>query len=343
MKFHGGINTAKYDDFSVNVPRRTLSPLAREYMERGIEGIYRYPSIDCASQKEKLKEELGASVAIGNGATDLIYTTVESFGIKNAIILEPTFTEYRAALELGGAQIHSFNILGFDEDDLARAVAIKALVLRPDAIFICNPNNPLGSFYNPNFFLTLLEGSDALIVIDESFIDFVDNLDLKAHNAAMVELISKYPARIIIIRSMTKAYSVPGIRIGYSICSEYMFEHLSRHLRPWSVNAFAIEFLNFILENDLIFNARVSDYFEHRQAFLSRIAPLPIIKKIHPSTVNFVLIETKIRNLNALLNARGINIRTCSDFMFLTDCHYRINIRREGMETLIQAMEDICL
>lgn len=391
MRFHGGINTEKYLDFSVNVPVKPLDRTARQYIERALNQIHRYPSIDQADLSQRLEECLGlrrevgsepcsahqpkrnsalreldpeqspapcpspcsaqspqpsqeldsavhsAKVILGAGATALIYAAGRLFTGRNVLIIEPTFTEYEAALSR--SEVHHCNVFDFVSDDFVSVnyEKLRGLITEKqiEVIYFCNPNNPIG-YYLEDFMEGVLSTTDVDMVVDESFIDFVDDINLRRHAERTKLQMEEFAGRLIIIRSMTKAFSVPGLRIGYAISSGKLAERLKAEIEPWSVSTIASAFLESVLDTGRLLGSGVNIYEHERERVRRELGKLGYFS--YPSRTNYILFKAE-KGLNDFLNHRGINIRTCADFAFLGEEYYRIAIRsREENDRLIAAM-----
>lgn len=346
FKFHGGIDTDKYLDFSVNVPAPVYIDEFRKYLHKAVDKIHLYPSIRQSEEVKALEDIFGCSVVLGNGATQLIYAAVRAIKPERAAVLAPIFTENYAALELVGAEIQSFNFFseirqGRDFKKIAEDLVQLVKQNNIDSVFICSPNNPTGLFFGLDFLESLLESSQCKIVVDESFIDFVEGIGLKKHSDQIAALIQRYSGRLLVYRSMTKAFGVPGIRIGYALGSRDMINKISLQIEPWSVNIFALYFMKFILDENLIFKPGHLGIGALKNDMIRELEGFSWIE-VHPSSVNFLLFRAETPALNELLREMGINIRTCADFQFLDEYHYRIAIRnKEDNKRLIEALKTI--
>lgn len=362
MRFHGGINTEQYLDFSVNVPAKELGPKATAYLQLALQKLHLYPSIYAEKQTSKLEAQLGTSVVLGNGATQLIHAIGRIYRGKHVLIVEPTFTEYAGALK--ASTLHRISCLGFtclssehhmsseesnpwtckgensvratDQKCLSKAITEMANSASSSLIVLCNPNNPTGGWIPLDGIREILASTQATLFVDESFVDFVDEIDLSEHQKGIAALISQYPNRLIVLRSLTKSFSIPGLRIGYALSSTEIVRQIRDEIEPWSLNAFALAFLDYILDERLLFHTRCNHFSEERNHLQRELESLEL--KALPSCTNFLLFQAP-RGLNTALNARGINIRVCADFPFLGETYYRVTVRkREENKALIEAI-----
>lgn len=368
MRFHGGINTEKYLDFSVNVPAKELDAKAAAYMHQAIQTLHLYPSIYAEKQTKRLESLLGAPVVIGNGATQLIHAIGRIYRNAHVLIVEPTFTEYAGALK--ESTLHRVSCLDFScpnpdnygyrgtseeqssascckgnqaaserRKGLPKTIADAANETNACLVVLCNPNNPTGRWIPLEGIREILEVTHATLFVDESFVDFVDGIDLRTHQRGIANLIAVYPNRLIVLRSLTKSFSVPGLRIGYALGSAEIVNRILDEIEPWSLNAFALAFLDYMLDEDLIYKTQCNQFSEERNLMRYELESLGI--KVFPSCTNFLLFRSR-EGLNEDLRTKGINIRVCADFPFLGEPYYRVTIRkREENRALIDALKGI--
>ena len=179
------------------------------------------------------------SILVGNGTADIMWLLAHVYGQgAHAVIVEPTFSEYRNALSLVRARISAVSHPGWNRsasgeyvtasttvDDCATAIAKTA----PDLVFICNPNNPSGHTLTPAQLRTLHEAApDALWIVDEAYADFTAEPWSAAAWAAA--------GGWIVLRSMTKDFALGGLRVGYLIGAPAQIDALNAAQPPWNVN-----------------------------------------------------------------------------------------------------------
>ena len=175
-----------------------------------------------------------------------------------------------------------------------------------------------------------------MIVIDEAFIDFVEQHSVKA--------IVRNNPYVIVLRSLTKYFSIPGLRLGYLIGDRLRVEQIAAHQEPWSINAPAMAVTLACLE-DPGFAAKTAGWLEKERKLLSqRLTELGLFT-VHPSQANFLLIRINRKGLNALhlrtfLAEKRILIRTCDSFGLGTE-YFRIAVkRRKDNEHLLTALRE---
>ncbi|ASK61855.1 threonine-phosphate decarboxylase [Virgibacillus phasianinus] len=224
-------------DFSVNVNPFGPPALLKEKWIRWFAAVSDYPDpnnselIEVISEKEKLPR---SSILPGNGGAELIGLLAKMFSGKRVLLIQPTFSEYERMCTANGCQISNLILKENDweipVDDLSSKLA------RADVLFLCHPNNPTGIIYSEQLLLQIVNAcqqQDCFLVIDEAFYDFTDESN------TIASYLKDYNM-LIIIRSMTKMYAIPGLRLGYILAAPSIIKELHQNQAHWSVNALAL-------------------------------------------------------------------------------------------------------
>ena len=308
--YHGGAREEGLLDFSAS-----LNPYPPEWLdemfERAKEISTRYPYYE--RLEEGLVELVGEPLTVTAGITEALYLLgILALRGRKVIIPRHTYGEYERAARIFGAEV----IKGPNEPE-----KLAERVERDSVVFFCNPNNPDGKFYRTRELKSLLdaiEDKKALLVLDEAFIDFVRNPE------------SPEGENLVKLRTFTKSYGLPGIRVGYVIG----FEEAFRSVRmPWSIGSMGVAFLEFLLK----------DGFEH----LRRTMPLIWREKERleralgvKSDANFFI--KRVGNAEEFVKAmkeRGILLRSCESFGL--PGYVRFSVRKpEENSILIEAFRD---
>jgi threonine-phosphate decarboxylase len=327
MNKHGGyLGDDKVIDFSVNINPLGPPKKALERMVEVLDGIRYYPEIDGGETRAFLARRLGiqaGEIILGNGATELIYLFSRSMTIGKALILQPTFSEYNRAFTLAGTEVYPY----LSEEGDCFKVNIARLIdkieeIRPSVIVICNPNNPTGTYIEPHLVQELLETVDqgTYFFIDESFVGFqVEGLPL--------ELVREHP--VFILRSMTKFYGIPGIRLGYGVGSKELIARMQRFKEPWTLNYLALELAKLLMDDKGYVYETRKWLFEEKDFLYTGLKELESLR-VFPSHSNFYLCKTLDTDGEALkreLLTSGIYIRTCQDFFGLGRDFFRVAIK----------------
>lgn len=188
------------------------------------------------SAAAKFHEIQKASIFAGNGAAELLSLIAERYRGKKAIIVHPTFSEYETTLNAKGVEI--IPIDSAEEDGFKLPVeAIIEAMHSADVLYLCTPNNPTGVMPTRDELNELIHfgaETDCEIVLDEAFIDFIDEAQ-----SFISELIQN--PHVIVVRSMTKMYAIPGIRLGYVVANPSIINEIEALAPHWNVNGIAAQ------------------------------------------------------------------------------------------------------
>ena len=323
-----GVSPKAVLDFSANInpmgpPHGVVRALAREWA-----AIESYPDSSQFMAALSAKLEVSSeSIVVGNGSTALIFAAVRAIRPRRALLLEPAFGEYHRALRATGAQMDTFILQehsGFvpDFDLLRRALQSK----RYDMILLNNPHNPSGALCSVDDLLALADVAalgGAFLVIDEAFIDYAPEA------STLPELAMR--SNVVVLRSLTKFYAMPGLRIGYAVCHPELVAQLKEQIEAWPVSSIALSAAQAAIPD--------SSYEQHarrqneiaREQFQAALSPLGI--KVFPSAANFLLIKFAKRSgaeLERWLEPHRVLIRRCDSFARLGDNFVRLAVRSQN-------------
>jgi threonine-phosphate decarboxylase len=224
-------------DFSANINPMGPPPAIAENWDLLWNHVTDYPDPGGRFLKKKLAEKEKVSenqILIGNGGAEIISLIGRILPGKKALIVQPAFSEYEEACRVNDCQVeyHSLKNGTWEWEE-----GLEAKIEQADALFLCNPNNPTGMYYPLVSILPLLEEcrkKDCLLIIDEAFYDFVADYE------GFVAYIHEYK-NLMIIRSMTKMFAIPGLRLGYLLGDEKILEQISAYQPHWSTNSLALK------------------------------------------------------------------------------------------------------
>ncbi|AEK72210.1 putative aminotransferase [Thermococcus sp. 4557] len=283
--YHGGSREEGLLDFSAS-----LNPYPPEWLEemfrRAKEISTRY------SYYERLEKELaelvGEPLTVTAGITEALYLLgILALRGRKVVIPRHTYGEYERAARIFGAEV----IKGPNEPE-----KLAELVGRDSVVFFCNPNNPDGRFYRIKELKPLLDAVEegkALLVLDEAFIDFVERPE------------SPEGGNIVRLRTFTKSYGLPGIRVGYVLG----FPEAFRSVRmPWSIGSVGLAFLEFLIK----------DGFEHLRKTMPQIwrekKRLEQALDVKSDANFFIKRVGDAGEAVERLKERGILVRSCESF-----------------------------
>jgi threonine-phosphate decarboxylase len=279
----------KYIDFSANINPLGPPPALKEKWNDFYQEITVYPDpfaekLTCRiSESEQIPND---SILIGNGGAELITIVARYLTGKKVLVVEPTFSEYEKACRANHCEIHYHQL---KEPNFALSIDELRLSLHSvDAVFLCNPNNPTGIQYPVSTILSIIEECEkqnCFVILDEAFYDFL----LDYHSC--IPYINKFQ-NLIIIRSMTKMFAIPGLRLGYVAANPDIIAELGRLQPHWSINTIALLAGELCLQNkEFIKQTQVYIWKERERLF----AFFDQNNFEHtPSQVNFYLLRDPI-------------------------------------------------
>lgn len=324
-----GRSLARLVDFSASINPLGPSPAVLRLLAKAGRRLIHYPDPDCVELRDALAERHGlepSRVLVGNGSSELIFLLPSALGIARALIVGPTFSEYARAVEAAGGQVIPVQAMrsgGYRPPvDQVRA-ALRRLPV--DALFLCNPNSPTGQGLDLGSVSDLVRAAarrGAWSILDETFIEY-------CHERTALSLLPREP-RLLILRSFTKFYGLPGLRLGYVMGWEAAIQRLKRKQPPWSVNALA-QAAGLAALRD-VDHARNSLAFMERERprLARRLGAIPGVT-VYPSVANFLLVELPAGHsavpVSAALRREGLLVRDCSSVAGLTKRTLRIAVK----------------
>lgn len=332
-----GVRQEELVDFSASINPLGISPRVKEALVGSFDSFTHYPDVEAVELSEALARFHGLerhSVCVGNGSTELIYLLPRLLKGKRALLIAPTFSEYAKALDRDGWEVAYLKLSA--EDGFALSVPLLAEHLSHgyDALFLCNPGNPTGALLPLNTVTEvydLCRTSGTFFVVDEAFMDFSEEASAKHLLQA---------GGGIVLRSMTKFFAIPGLRLGYALGAAQIVAGLAALRQPWSVNTPAqVAGLAAIADED--YRQRTMDAVAEERASLGGdLAALGGLT-VYPSAANYLLVRLEnggtAGELRERLLKRGMLIRDCSNFRGLDNRYFRVAVRgHEENEALVR-------
>ena len=262
----------------------------------------------------------------GNGAAELLtWAARELADLEEIILVTPAFRDYDRAIAAFGGKVKKFPL---DLSNLSGLSGLSGLssmsqIGKKAGILINNPHNPTGKIWQREELLPYLD-QFALVVVDEAFMDFLP----PGEEQSLIPLVKDF-SNLVIIRSLTKFYSIPGLRLGYAIAAPQRLQRWQEWRDPWSVNILA-EVAGIAALKDQEFRQQTWDWLAPtRKKFFQDLAAIPGLEP-HLGAANFLLVQsqTSVARLQTqLLQKRKILIRDCLSFPELGDRYFRVAIR----------------
>ena len=278
-----------------------------------------------------LKEIIGefhninpAWILPGNGASELItWVGLEASKIGKNCLPIPSFVDYERSLNCWNAEYFFSNLPKEWPESNPQAFPINK---QSDVLWITNPHNPTGQLWSRKSLVDALN-KYKLVICDEAFLSLTPN----GEHESLIPLVEAYE-NLIVIRSLTKLFSIPGIRLGYLVSSSKKLELITKNRDPWPLNCFAIKAGKTLLSNKRNYDNWINNIHNWIQIekpwFFNELSKTSELR-VHFSSTNFFLIESQksfLPNINYLAS-KGILIRECASFRSLNENWARISIQ----------------
>ncbi|MDY4697622.1 threonine-phosphate decarboxylase CobD [Selenomonas montiformis] len=334
-------------DFSANINPLGLSEKAYQAVADHIGAVVHYPDPDAKELKAALAEAYNLSedqLVLGNGAAELFYLFLQTVRPKRVLLPVPSFSEYERAALAARCKVSYFQLEPEEAFRLDREKLTAALPVA-DCIILGNPNNPTGGLVTRNELTHLLEemkGGRQWLVVDESFLDFL-RYDTRY---TVRDLTKEYP-HLFVVRSLTKFYALPGLRLGFGAASPDLADKLNQGKDVWNVNVLAQQAGIAVLRDRDYQKRSREELAEWSSSFYQQLADVQGIRPLKPS-VNFILLDISgtamsSTELTDVLSRKGILVRDCANYPGLDGRSYiRVAVRTpEENKRFLTALEEI--
>lgn len=333
MIYGHGDDTWRYGDaikmnFSSNIYQKADLSELKAFLASRLDVIGHYPEPEPKELEGLIAEKLeipANMVMVTNGANEAIYLIAQLYSGWTSIIPQPTYHEYADACKMFG------HVISYERtDDLE--------VLPQDRIYwLCNPDNPTGNVLLKALLAYVIRKNPRfLYVIDESYADYT--LQPRLQPKEMMDSFN-----VMFIRSMSKKYCVPGLRLGYVAASPIVIDRLRAIRQPWTVNALAIEAGKYLVEHDPQMLPDMKAYIAEAQRLKAELEAIDGLMVMDTQT-HYMLVNIDWSNVlelkNWLVEHHGILIRDASNFHGLDDHCFRVAAQTpEENDALLSAIK----
>lgn len=314
-------------DFSSNInpmgpPPRVLA----EIQNSSAPGMLRaYPDthsfVMALAEKHRLVPD---EIIVGSGVASLIFAVMRAILPERVCILEPAFAEYARACAAVNATVTTSllserHCFAPDFIELTRLLDERRL----DLVILNSPHNPSGRLYDQKDLLLLVDAAErnnATVLLDEAFIDYVPESSLLSLAATK--------AHLIVLRSLTKFYAIPGLRVGYAVCGADLAKTIGKQIDPWSVSTIALEAARATLADDDFDEQTRKTNSAAREESVTALQEAGL--HVFQSSANFLLARLphgSAADLALWLESERMLIRRCDSFAGLTDRYLRLAVR----------------
>ena len=371
-KIHGGnifqfaheqrIEPYEVVDFSANINPLGPSQRGLDALNAQLRYISHYPDATNDDVLNAIADTYGMDkhqIIVGNGAAELLYAICRLPGYTGAFVPAPGFSEYKEALEASNVPVRDIFYRPREDDNGKPYFEVPYLALETFAaelkgqdgriiVFLGNPNNPDGTLLDKDHIRTvasMLKDANSLLVIDESFIDFVGNDPLQDNEHSIRSLVNEFD-NIIVVHSFTKFYAVPGLRIGAAFTNETLITQLQQYIPSWSVNTLAQAYTKAAL-NDVDYIKRTKQELNEERAFMYNALDAIEGITVYPPSANFMLFQVNQEGItanyiNEELKKYNMIVRNCDSYVGLTNHWVRIAIKDHDTNIkLVDKLTDI--
>ena len=272
------------------------------------------------------------NLIVGNGAAEIFASLAKRYENKRAVLIHPTFSEYEATLTPYNVYIKEIIATGkLPLDEVLDEVEFA------EVIYICRPNNPTGYLIPLEDVIHIAKYAERYkceVILDEAFLDFIDEKE------SFIPYLKDFP-NVIVVRSMTKMYAIPGIRLGYALAGKSIINDIRSRISHWNSNAIATTIgADCLVEEDYRITAIAfaKEMREHMMAFLKKWNCIVL-----PSQTNFICFQlpdpSRSKEFFENLLAKGCVLRHTENFKGLDGKWFRVGMKeRSQMEYLQKEM-----
>jgi histidinol-phosphate aminotransferase len=327
LRHHGDVDAAPgLQDFAVNVRGSAPPGWLRDRLANALDRLGTYPSAqDDRHAREAVARRHGRDpdeVLVLNGAAEG-FALLPALRPRKAALLHPSFTEPEVALRDAGIPVHHV-MPGEDVPEDA------------DLVVLGNPNNPTSELRGATT-VTALARPHRVLVVDEAFMDAVPG--------EPESLAGERVPGVVVLRSLTKTWALPGLRAGYALAHPGLLERLARNRPHWPVGTLTLEAVTACAEPHAVAEAgrAALELRHHREWLTGELKAIPGVEVYEPAAAPFLLVTVPDgAAVRERLRDRGIAVRRGDTFPGLTPDHLRIAVREPAVcADLLKALTEV--
>ena len=339
-----GVSWRDILDFSANINPLGPPPGLKKRLFSTFGLVENYPDPLAEAWRRELGQKIGLPpdhIAAGNGTTGQMYVLARVLRPRRPVVVAPAFAEYEQSLARIGIKPKQAGCRLSENFDLTPQVADRIFKFEPDAVYLANPTSPAGRLIDPEIMdrvLTLADRSGATVILDEAFVDFTPAVGLAAE--------TKRRKNLVVFRSLTKFYALPGLRLGYMTAAPALTRRVLAETEPWAVNALALEAGSYCLHQD-DYARRTRALVDRERAWLAGSLEDAGLGRVIMGAANYLLVKVEVPgltvpDLSQALRRRGILIRDCSTFPGRLSGYIRVAVKnRAANRKLVQAAAEV--
>lgn len=258
-----------------------------------------------------------SNICVGNGSSELLDLCVKTFVDTNELLLslDPTFSLYSIYAKIvnsrymGAGEGNDFTI---DIEEVIKVIKEN----NPKLTIVCNPNNPTGTVIKKEKVLEIVKSTDEIVIVDEAYMEFGEE--------SVVDEIENYK-NLIVVKTLSKAFSMAGIRTGYLLANEELVKTVEKVRPPYNLNSISAFLATKALQQKDKMLVYVQEIKKERERVFNALLDMNI--KAFPSGANFIFFKSDIEDLEDQLIKEDVLIRK---FGGKLDNHYRVTIGTEN-------------
>lgn len=325
-------------DFSANINFLGIPDLVMQAARSGLVAAVQNPQEQTGTLEEHIAQWEDVEpehVFCSNGASEIVKSLVQILQPHKALLPAPGFEEYLRPLSMAQCEVEYYYTKEEDGFRIPLDDFLGHISQDIDIVFCCNPNNPTAVLYDRAFFGQVLQRcrqTDTVLILDECCLDFVENAqDITMHA-------KDADSRLFIVKDFTKMFAMPGIRLGYGMCTDTeLVGKLRETVQPWSVSSVAKKAGIACTKEHEFIQKTVQGTAKERAWLLEELNRVGIERAV--GEANMVFFKSRPR-LHAFGMMHGIMLRDCSNLEGMPEGWYRISVRsREENEKLMKVLE----
>jgi threonine-phosphate decarboxylase len=342
-----GIPVEQLLDFSANINPAGPPSLVLTAIRNALENpstLAKYPDLELIELKQTIAKYAGVepeNIAVANGFVPLLEAALRSLKIRRCLLPVPSFSEYRNALENASVFVTPYHLSSDEDFRYAPDTILNTLLeYSCDAILLANPQNPSGVICDADSMQRLVKMAaqhSVTVLLDEAFIDYCPAMSLTQWSIQQTN--------VIVFRSVTKFFALPGLRVAYATSHPSHIYAMDGFIAPWPITAFASDAVCSALKDEPY--AEESRVANDRRRFTLEQELVRLKIATYPSSANFLLLrfsaEVEVSQLwERMIVEEKTVLRSCANFEGLAAGHLRIAVRSEQENVrLIRGLERV--
>lgn len=330
-------------DFSSNTNALGCPDFVRQAMLGAMDEVAYYPQVSMERAIRGLRRMLSVSpecVLPTNGGIGALELAITTHRLSRVVAVTPAFVEYERIARKHGIPFAGVSMLK-DRHTVAFPVEMLEKTLQSgDMLIVCNPSNPIGYGADHDVMaqvLALTETRQAILLVDEAFIDFTEGLSVR-------HWVRKHP-RLIVAGSLTKIFTIPGVRIGYLLAQPDSIAALKAYQTPWVLSVFADRVAAAVGMSQSFIRETVARAADARHRFKTSLEGLGLF--VYDSCANYLLLDLAPIGITAAalaetLRKHHILVRDCENYEGLDAYHMRVAVKSDAdNERLIDQLTQV--